>query len=450
MAKTKTVFVCQQCGADTIKWLGRCPSCGEWNSLVETVVPDLRKGAFKEREKVSPQKFSEIKSSFQTRIKTGIGELDRVLGGGIVPGSLVLVAGEPGIGKSTLLLQLASLLTDKNSSGKRKKNEDFNILYVSGEESAQQIRLRGERLGVKKADNLLFLPETDVDQVIETIRDLKTKGSGLIIIDSIQTLTTGDFSSSAGSVGQVRESALRLLKMAKSTGLPIFLIGHVTKQGAVAGPKILEHMVDTVLYLEGERLGTFRLLRTSKNRFGATDEVGVFEMLDKGMIEVGNPSRLFLSTRQKKVPGSVVVATMEGTRPMLVEIQALVVPTQLALPRRFASGIDNNRLQLIIAVLSKRLSLPLGSFDIFVNVAGGLKVEEPAADLGVALAIYSSFKNLFIDPKTAVFGELGLLGEVREVAYVKQRQKEAKRLGFINIISPEKYSSINQAAKALK
>jgi len=449
MAKTKTVFVCQQCGAETIKWSGRCPSCGEWNTLVETVVPDLRKGTFKEREKVSPQRFSEIKSSLQSRIKTGIGELDRVLGGGIVPGSLVLVAGEPGIGKSTLLLQLASLLTDKSFS-KRKKKEDFNVLYVSGEESAQQIKLRGERLGVEKTDNLLFLSETDVDQVIEGIKDLRTKGSGLVIIDSIQTLMTGDFTSSAGSVGQVRESALRLLRMAKATGLPIFLIGHVTKKGIVAGPKILEHMVDTVLYLEGEKLGTFRLLRTTKNRFGATDEVGVFEMLDKGMIEVNNPSRLFLSTRQKKIPGSVVVATMEGTRPMLVEIQALVVPTQLALPRRFASGIDYNRLQLIVAVLSKRLSLPLGSFDIFVNVAGGLKIEEPAADLGVALAIYSSFKNLFIGPKTAVFGELGLLGEVREVAYVKQRQKEAKRLGFTNIISPEKYSSVNQAVKALK
>jgi len=450
MVKTKTVFVCQQCGADTIKWSGKCPSCGEWNSLIETVVPDSHKGSIRERERIVPQKLSEIKTPFQSRMKTGIGELDRVLGGGIVSGSLVLVAGEPGIGKSTLLLQLASFLSDKNSFDKKNKDKDFNILYVSGEESPQQIKIRAERLGVKKRDNLLFLPQTDVDQVVEAIRDAGVRGSGLVIIDSIQTLTTEDLSSSAGSVGQVRESTLRLLKIAKSTGLPIFLVGHVTKEGAVAGPKVLEHMVDTVLYLEGEKLGTFRLLRTNKNRFGATDEVGVFEMMDKGMIEVSNPSRLFLTKRQKRVPGSVVVATMEGTRPMLVEIQALVVPTQLALPRRFASGIDFNRLQLITAVLSKRLGLPLGSFDIFVNVAGGLRIEEPAADLGVALAIYTSFKNLFIDPKTVVFGELGLLGETREVAYVKQRQKEAKRLGFTEIITPEKYSSINQVVKILK
>ncbi len=448
MAKTRTVFVCQQCGADTIKWSGRCPSCGEWNSLVETVIPDIHKGAFREKEKPTLQKLSHIKSINRSRTKTGIGELDRVLGGGIVPGSLVLVAGEPGIGKSTLLLQLAFSLSSQNSS--QKKNKEFSILYISGEESPQQIKLRAERLGIKKEDNLLFLPSTDVDQIIGVINDINNKGLGLVIVDSIQTLVTEDLSGSAGSIGQVRESASRLLKTAKITGTPIFLVGHVTKEGAVAGPKILEHMVDTVLSLEGEKLGSFRLLRTNKNRFGATDEVGVFEMTDKGMMEVANPSRMFLSKRQKGVPGSVVVPTIEGTRPVLVEIQALVVPTQLAMPRRFASGIDKNRLQLIVAVLSKRLNLPLGSFDVFVNVAGGLRIEEPAADLGAALAIFTSFKNLFIGPKTAVFGELGLLGEIREVGYIKQRQKEAKRLGFTNLITPEKYSSINEVVESLK
>ena len=447
MPKTRITFVCQQCGAESPKWSGRCPNCQEWNTLVETVLTASHSGSFLERgQKIIPQKLSEIKFVNNQRVKTGIQEFDRVLGGGIVSGSLVLVAGEPGIGKSTLLLQLAHLATKDSNSGKDKKLP-IKFLYVSGEESPQQIRIRTERLKIKN-DNILFLPETNVENIIDAVKELKKENQQvLIVVDSIQTLTTDEFNGSAGSIGQVRESTSRLLKMAKSTGFPVFLVGHVTKEGSVAGPKTLEHMVDTVLYLEGEKFGTFRLLRTTKNRFGATDEVGVFEMVQTGMLEVNNPSRLFLSERQKGVPGSIVVATMEGTRPVLVEIQALVVPTQLAIPRRLASGVDFNRLQLIVAVLSKRLNLPLGAFDIFVNVVGGIKIEEPAADLGIALAIFSSFKNLLVDNKTAVFGELGLLGEIRQVPHTILRKKEAKRLGFTKIISPEKYTSITQLRK---
>jgi len=437
MARATTKFVCQQCGMESPKWLGKCPECGEWNSFIETVIPTTKKGfSIGTSFSASPQKLSEIKSVDLKRIKTNVSEFDRVLGGtGIVPGSVVLVAGEPGIGKSTLMLELG---------------DKVGAFYVSGEESLHQLKLRAERLKIK-GEKLLFLSETDVDVILETIKNFnKNKEFRVLIVDSIQTLTTQDLTSSAGSVGQVRECASKLLRMAKSSNIAVFLIGHVTKQGMLAGPKILEHMVDTVLSLEGEKFGAFRLLRTTKNRFGATDEVGVFEMTDKGMVGIENPSKLFLSQRQKSVPGSIIVATMEGTRPVLVEIQALVTSSQLAIPRRVASGIDYNRLQLIVAVLSKRLGLPLGNFDVLVNVAGGLRVEEPAADLGAALAIYSSFKNLAVDPKTVVFGELGLLGEIRSVSQNNQRIKEAKRLGFTKIISPEKYSSVNQAIKNFK
>lgn len=435
MARTLTKFVCQQCGGETPKWLGKCPNCGEWNSLVETVIPTTKKGfLLQSPETILPQKLSQIKTSDLPRIKTDSEEFDRVLGGGIVPGSVILVAGEPGIGKSTLMLELG---------------EKVGGFYVSGEESLHQIKIRAERLKIK-GEQLLFFSETDVDTIVETVKNLKKKEDKILIIDSIQTLTTQDLNSSAGSIGQVRECSSKLLKMAKSSNLAVFLIGHVTKEGALAGPKIMEHMVDTVLSLEGEKFGSFRLLRTNKNRFGATDEVGVFEMTDKGMAGIKNPSQIFLSQRQKGVPGSVVVATMEGTRPVLVEIQALVTSTQLALPRRVASGVDYNRLQLIVAVLAKKLGLPLGGFDIFLNVAGGLKIEELAADLGIALAIFSSFRNLIINPKMIVFGELGLLGEVRPVFQTNQRIKEAKRLGFTQIISPEKYRSILQVVKDLK
>ena len=435
MSKVSTKFVCQQCGNESLKWLGRCPNCNQWNTFVETVVPTSKQNFLSDRAEIaSLQKLSQIKTTSLSRIKIGLEEFDRVLGGGIVPGSVILVAGEPGIGKSTLMLELG---------------ERVGGFYVSGEESLHQIKIRADRLKVK-GDNLLFLAETDVDVIVETIRKNRSDKTKILIVDSIQTLNTQDLTGSSGAVGQVRECASKLLKMAKSLDIAVFLIGHVTKQGVLAGPKILEHMVDTVLSLEGEKFGAFRLLRTTKNRFGATDEVGVFEMSDKGMVGIENPSQLFLSQRQKDLPGSVIVATMEGTRPVLVEIQALVTSTQLAMPRRVASGVDYNRLQLISAVLSKRLNLPLGGFDIFVNVAGGLRIEEPAADLGVALAIYSSFRNIVIDSKTVVFGELGLLGEVRNVSQNNQRIKEAKRLGFTKIISPEKYSSINQVTQSLK
>jgi len=432
MAKVITKFVCQQCGAESPKWMGKCPNCGEWNSMVEMRLE--RKGEKgkrrKERKEIKPQKLSQISSVKMKRILTKIEELDRVLGGGIVPGAVVLIAGEPGIGKSTLALQLVAKIGG---------------FYISGEESLGQLKIRAKRLAVK-AQKAQFLAEIDVDLILTQIEALKPN---LVIIDSIQSLSTSDLSGVAGSVGQVRECAARLTRVAKEAKIPTFLVGHVTKEGAIAGPKVLEHMVDTVISLEGERFGQFRLLRATKNRFGATDEVGVFEMTDKGMEEVTNPSRLFLKERVRKVPGSVVVATMEGTRPVLAEIQALVASTQLALPRRISQGIDYNRFQLISAILAKRLGLPLSSFDIYVNVAGGLQIREPAVDLGVALAIVSSFKNIALDPKTVVFGEVGLLGEIRKVGQVKQRIKEARRLGFKKIISPEKFVSINQVVKIL-
>jgi len=443
--KIRSVFVCQQCGAKSPKWVGRCPECGGWNTMVETQEEfKVQSSKFKVARAVAkPQKLSEIKFSKKPRLSSGISELDRVLGGGIVPGSVILLAGEPGIGKSTLLLELGAKIGG---------------LYVSGEESLSQVKLRAERLGIK-TDELLFLAETNVDIITSTIEQLNNQAMKqsnneaikhlAVIIDSIQTLYTEDLMGTPGSVGQVRECANRLLKIAKSKDIPLFLIGHITKEGVIAGPKVLEHLVDTVLYLEGEKFGTARLLRATKNRFGPTDEVGVFQMTDKGMESVNNPSALFLASKAGKTPGSVVVATLEGTRPLLVEIQALVVSSQLAVPRRVSQGIDYNRLQMIIAVLTKILRLPLGGFDIYVNVTGGLKIEEPAADLGVALAIYSSFKNFALPPKTAVWGELGLLGEIREVGGSRQREKEARRLGFTNIISPQNYPSISQATKQL-
>ncbi len=411
--------------------MGRCPQCGEWNSLVETrlAAPDKSGRAISQ---TKPQKLSQVKSIKRARMRTGIKEFDLVLGGGVVPGSVTLVAGEPGIGKSTLMLQFVAQ-AGKSSS----------CLYVSGEESIQQIKIRAQRLGLKNQETL-FLTETNVDSICTQMSELKPK---LAVIDSIQTCWTSQLSGTAGSVGQVRESTAKLLKVAKQEGMPLFLVGHVTKAGAIAGPKILEHMVDTVVYLEGERFGAARLLRATKNRFGATDEVGVFEMTDKGMMEVTNPSRLFLRERVKKVPGSVVVATLEGTRPVLVEIQALVVPTTLAIPRRISQGIDYRRLQVISAVLTKQLKLPLATFDIYVNVAGGIRIDEPASDLGVALAIISSFRGIPLDPKTVCFGEIGLLGEIREVSQTAKRKKEAKKLGFTQVISPENFTSVNQVAR---
>ena len=442
MAKSVTHFICQNCGAEFPKWAGKCEQCGEWNTLVETVV-SARSTKHEARNSKQAQiiKFQDIQNKEVERETTGIGELDRVLGGGLVPGSVVLLAGEPGIGKSTLLTQLAMKL------GGKTVGSVLTVLYVCGEESPEQIKLRIMRL--KRTDlsersvlSLSFLPTTDVDEVIS-----QAGNPSLMIVDSIQTMATEDLTGMAGSVGQIRECAYRLLNLAKETGVPVFLVGHVTKEGAIAGPKVLEHLVDTVLYLEGDKHHEFRILRSQKNRFGPVDEVGVFTMSGSGLIEVNNPSDVFLEERQKNVPGSCVAIVMEGTRPVLVEIQALVVPSQLAMPRRVASGIDQRRLQLLVAVLSKRLRLPLATDDVYVNVAGGLNLKEPAADLAVCLAIVSSFKNKPVGAKTAAFGEVGLLGEIRKVSWSEKRIKEAKKLGYSQIISPGTAKDLSTAVK---
>jgi len=431
MPKTSTRFVCQNCGNEALKWAGRCNGCGEWNTLVETTVSTTRPAKRRRSGTISstqPIKFTDVKGKEFVRVKSGIGELDRVLGGGLVPGSVVLLAGEPGIGKSTLLTQLALKV----------EGSDPSTLYVCGEESPEQIKMRILRLKftseVKKSatsevSGLSFLPTTDVDEVIAS-----AGRPGLLIVDSIQTMATTDLTGMAGSVGQIRECAFRLLNYAKETGTVVFLVGHITKEGVIAGPKILEHLVDTVLYLEGDRRHEFRILRSQKNRFGSVDEVGVFLMNDSGLSEVTNPSDIFLEERQTNVAGSCVAVVMEGTRPMLVEIQALVVPSQLAVPRRVGSGIDLRRLTLLTAVLSKRLKLPLGSYDVFVNVAGGLNLKEPAADLAVCLAVVSSLKNKPVGARTAVFGEVGLLGEIRQVSFAEKRLREAKKLGYKPLI----------------
>lgn len=454
MAKAITKYICQQCGYESAGFLGRCPNCGTWGSLVETLLPgegERARGREGERE-TKPISLGEVKTAKFQRLSTKIGEFDRVLGGGIVPGSVILLAGDPGIGKSTLMLQIAAEISANQS-----KNQRESVLYISGEESPEQIKIRSERLEIKDK-NILFLSETNVDQIIGEL-DNWTIGKpviqssshpvSLVIIDSIQTMYTPDLTGTAGSVGQVRECASRLLNLAKRKGIPMFFIGHVTKEGAIAGPMVLNHLVDTVLFFEGERFQSLRILRCFKNRFGPTDEVGVFEMGEKGLLEVSNPSKLFLEERREKVPGSVVTCLMEGSRPLLCEIQALVVPTQLSIPRRVSQGIDWGRLQLLTAVLSKRAGLPLSSFDVFVNVAGGIKVAEPGVDLAVSLAIASSFADKPLDPRVCALGEVGLLGEIRQVGNLEKRVKEGRRLGFTKIVSPREVRTISSAIKAL-
>lgn len=408
---------CQQCGYTSHQWLGRCPECGEWNTFAEeAVAPESAEGKTVSLGGASPESITKISLKESTRFSTGLTELDRVLGGGVVPGSLVLIGGEPGIGKSTLLLQSSHLISGTVGP----------VLIVSGEESLPQIRIRAERLG-SLSDGLMVLSETDIGAIEREIDKLKPAA---VVIDSIQTMFHSDMASAPGSVGQVRECTHQLVRIGKSLGLPIFIIGHVTKEGAIAGPRVLEHMVDTVLYFEGERTQSYRIVRAIKNRYGSTDEVAVFEMRDSGLTEVANPSAAFLSDRGVAASGSVVVDALEGTRPFLVELQALVVPTNLAYPRRVASGIDYNRLSLIVAVLERRAAVRLGTQDIYINVAGGLKVDEPAADLGIALAVASALKDKPIRSDLVVFGEVGLGGEVRKVAQAEKRLKEAAKLGF--------------------
>lgn len=454
MAKASSSYICQQCGFKSSQFLGKCPECGSWNTMVETVEKDeLRIKNQELSRKAEVINLSQIQRQHYERLSTGLDEFNRVLGGGVVLGSVVLVSGDPGVGKSTLLTQLAlnvnsiPHIADRISQektdvdNKRLTINDKQVLYVAGEESPQQIKFRVDRID-PKAD-LLVLNETDVDLIIDAIGRQQPK---LVIVDSIQTMETSDLSSVAGSVGQVRECAHRLQKVAKSLHTPIFLVGHITKEGTIAGPKTLEHLVDVVLSLEGDQTSQFRVLRASKNRFGPTDEVGIFDMVEGGMVEVKNPSKLFLEQRVE-APGSAVVATMTGYRPILVEIQALVTKSFLPMPRRTGSGIDNNRLQLLVAVLSKRLNLPLYDQDIFVNVTGGLKVFEPAADLAICMAIISSYKNQQVDKRTVLLGEVGLLGELRNVRNIEKRATEAKKLGFTQVISPENAKSLAQAIK---
>lgn len=436
MSKAKTVFSCQSCGHQTSKWLGRCPECGAWSTLVEEprFVATSRRQEQRNLPPAPPLALAEVVQREAQRLLTGLGEFDRVLGGGVVPGSLVLIGGDPGIGKSTLVLQAVAGLSGSP--------EHRPALYVSGEESASQLRLRSDRLGLSQ-QRIYILTETSLELIREQVGRLQPQ---ILVIDSIQTVFTAEVTSAPGSVSQVRESTAQLMTLAKSTGLPIFIIGHVTKEGAIAGPRLLEHMVDTVLYFEGERHQMYRVLRAVKNRFGPTNEIGVFEMCPQGLRVVENPSELFLAERPLQVSGSTVVASMEGTRPLLVELQALGSPSVLSSPRRVANGVDYQRVALLLAVLEKRLGLPLQSYDVYVNVVGGLRVDEPAMDLGVVMAVVSSLREVPIDPEMVVFGEVGLTGEVRAVGQVEARLREAAKLGFRRCLLPQ---SNCQAASVL-
>ena len=424
--KRKTVFVCQECGYDTPKWLGKCPGCGAWNTLTEESVSEspggdgLRLGL---SDGAKPLAVGDVAVEDMPRFRTGSGELDRVLGGGVIPGSMVLIVGDPGVGKSSITLCAAA---DIARAGRR-------VLYVTGEESTRQIRMRADRLGAI-ADGLFVVSETNLERIAAHIRDLEP---ALFIIDSIQTVFRPDIASAPGSVSQVRECAVELLRLAKTGGKAAFVVGHVTKDGTLAGPRVLEHIVDTVLYFEGERSAQFRVLRAVKNRFGSTNELGLFEMCDTGLADVPDASKLFLSDREPD-SGTVVVPTVEGTRPLLVEIQSLVAETPYMPPRRTADSVDVKRIQLLLAVLEKRVKLPIGACDVYVKVAGGIKIDEPACDLGLSVAMASSFANRLVRPKTIVFGEVGLSGEVRAVGQADVRLKEAAKLGFTSAVLPQK------------
>ena len=430
MAKPRTVYVCQNCGRQSPREMGRCPQCGEYNTMVQEIIqPDVQKRTPRGLSSTSkPRRLTEIGSEAEERMPLSIGEFARVLGGGIVPGSVILIGGDPGIGKSTLLLQTAMEIAREST-----------VLYISGEESENQIKMRAQRLlAQQQADTLpedLFLvTETNLETMLNHVENI---ASPLLIVDSIQTTYTGDLDSSAGSVSQVRECSSRLRELAKNSGIAVFLIGHVTKEGTIAGPRVLEHIVDTVLYLEGDRFGAYRLLRSVKNRFGATSEVGVFEMQERGMVEVPNPSEAFLAERMVNAPGSAIAVTMEGTRPLLVEVQGLTSPTSFGNARRTANGVDFNRLLLISAVLTRRMGIRLGEQDVFVNVVGGLKIGEPAADLAIAAAISSSVRDQAVRADTVMIGEIGLSGELRTVSQLNNRLREAAKLGFKRAVIPK-------------
>ncbi|MDF9781396.1 DNA repair protein RadA/Sms [Bacillus velezensis] len=429
MAKSKTKFICHSCGYESAKWMGKCPGCGAWNTMVEETIkkaPANRRAAFSHSVQTvqKPSPISSIETSEEPRVQTKLEEFNRVLGGGVVKGSLVLIGGDPGIGKSTLLLQVSAQLADTAGS----------VLYISGEESVKQTKLRADRLGIN-SQMLHVLSETDMEYISSAIQEMKP---AFVVVDSIQTVYQSDITSAPGSVSQVRECTAELMKIAKTNGIPIFIVGHVTKEGSIAGPRLLEHMVDTVLYFEGERHHTFRILRAVKNRFGSTNEMGIFEMREEGLTEVLNPSEIFLEERSAGASGSSIVASMEGTRPILVEIQALISPTSFGNPRRMATGIDHNRVSLIMAVLEKRVGLLLQNQDAYLKVAGGVKLDEPAIDLAVAVSIASSFRDTPPNPADCFIGEVGLTGEVRRVSRIEQRvKKEAAKLGFKRMIIPE-------------
>ncbi|PIC63522.1 DNA repair protein RadA [Sporosarcina sp. P13] len=426
MAKRKSKFMCRSCGYESPKWMGRCPGCGEWNTMDEEVevVQKGPRGAFQHGEKVKQKALpiSKVEMVEEPRVKTELEELNRVLGGGIVPGSLILIGGDPGIGKSTLLLQVSSLLA----------NQQQRVLYISGEESIRQTKLRAERLGVK-SDELYIYAETDLGMIHETVDAVQPK---FVIVDSIQTVHHPEVTSAPGSVSQVRECTAELMRIAKTQNIAIFIVGHVTKEGQIAGPRLLEHMVDTVLYFEGERHHTYRILRSVKNRFGSTNEIAIFEMLQSGLKEVLNPSELFLRERSQGGAGSTIVASMEGTRPILVEIQALMTASSFNYPKRMATGLDQNRVSLLMAVLEKRAGMLLQTQDAYIKVAGGVKLDEPAIDLAVLLSIVSSYKDTAVGARDCFVGEVGLTGEVRRVSRIEQRVTEAAKLGFERIIIP--------------
>lgn len=429
MARRKTKFICQECGYESPKWMGKCPGCNQWNKMVEGVEKPTRgrRGTFTNvinhtdiAEK--PRAITSIEMTSESRIQTDLKELNRVLGGGIVPGSLILIGGDPGIGKSTLLLQVSAQLAQKSHC----------VLYISGEESLRQTKIRAERLGLS-SENLLVYAETNLEEINRTIEETNPT---FVIVDSIQTIFHPDITSAPGSVSQVRECTAELMRIGKTKGIAIFIVGHVTKEGAIAGPRLLEHMVDTVLYFEGERHHTYRILRAVKNRFGSTNEMGIFEMKELGLVEVANPSEIFLEERSAGAAGSTVVASMEGTRPVLVEIQALISPTSFGNPRRMATGIDHNRVSLLMAVLEKRVGLLLQNQDAYLKVAGGVKLDEPAIDLAIAVSIASSFRDKPTKPTDCIIGEVGLTGEVRRISRIEQRVREAGKLGFQRVILP--------------